>query len=230
MRTLRFAAVWIAVAACAPEDLEDASGDAPCPRYYEDRDGDGHGNPAASTTTCDTQPDGYAVIDDDCHDENPFIHPEHPEVCDGLDNDCDGAFETNCPTDCTLTLDRETRRRYLACTAPRLWQAARDLCQQHGFDLAHVDDEVENEFIRNSLPLSAGGRTHLGGVRVGTDDTWEWADDHVVFWETGASTDVYAKWAWWREGGNCLALDTDQHAWIDATCDQPRMFTCERSR
>ena len=37
----------------------------------------------------DDDADGYAA-DVDCDDENPDIYPGAPEICDGLDNDCDG--------------------------------------------------------------------------------------------------------------------------------------------
>jgi hypothetical protein len=39
-------------------------------------------------TSCD-QPTGYVDNSDDCDDSNPLIYPTRPEVCDGLDQDCD---------------------------------------------------------------------------------------------------------------------------------------------
>lgn len=44
----------------------------------------------------DADQDGHMKIaagGDDCDDWNPAVHPGAPEVCDGLDNDCDGLVD-----------------------------------------------------------------------------------------------------------------------------------------
>ena len=38
----------------------------------------------------DLDGDGYSVADGDCDDEDPALYPGAEEICDGLDNDCDG--------------------------------------------------------------------------------------------------------------------------------------------
>ncbi len=59
---------------------------------YEDRDGDGAGDPAVSTSACATLP-GWATSPDDCDDDNGAVHPLADEVCNGLDDDCDGTID-----------------------------------------------------------------------------------------------------------------------------------------
>ncbi len=49
-----------------------------------DMDGDGYGDPASPLCT-------YPELD--CDDYNPSVHPGASEVCDGLDNDCDGVID-----------------------------------------------------------------------------------------------------------------------------------------
>lgn len=56
--------------------------------YYPDDDGDGYGDPDGPTST--TGGDGYVDNADDCNDEDAAINPAAEEVCDGVDNNCDG--------------------------------------------------------------------------------------------------------------------------------------------
>ncbi|MDG1479042.1 MAG: MopE-related protein [Myxococcota bacterium] len=56
--------------------------------YYADSDGDGYGG-TSSTEACDL-PSGYADNADDCDDGEALSNPGEVEVCDSIDNDCDG--------------------------------------------------------------------------------------------------------------------------------------------
>ncbi len=49
-----------------------------------DRDGDGYGDPASNQCTYSGQ---------DCDDSNPNVNPGSPEVCDGMDNNCNGQID-----------------------------------------------------------------------------------------------------------------------------------------
>ena len=57
---------------------------------YLDADGDGHGNPSATSTRCEV-PFGL-LVGDDCDDSEPDRFPTNFEACDGLDNDCSGGL------------------------------------------------------------------------------------------------------------------------------------------
>ncbi len=60
--------------------------------FYEDQDGDGHGNPSSSVEACGV-PRGFVPLGDDCDDTVATAYPGGVEVCDGADNDCDGTVD-----------------------------------------------------------------------------------------------------------------------------------------
>ena len=46
-----------------------------------------------SDDDADADGDGYMACGDDCNDSEAAAHPGAPELCDGIDNDCDGAAD-----------------------------------------------------------------------------------------------------------------------------------------
>lgn len=65
---------------------------APCAdpaTWFYDADGDGFGVAALALTACEA-PRGYVAASGDCDDISASISPAAVEICDGIDNDCDG--------------------------------------------------------------------------------------------------------------------------------------------
>ena len=65
--------------------------------WYADADGDGHGVDVDTVAAC-WQPAGYAPAADDCDDTDPAAWDDAPELCDGVDNDCDGDVDEDLAT------------------------------------------------------------------------------------------------------------------------------------
>lgn len=72
--------------------------DAPPSTYYQDNDDDGYGNSSVSQIAC-SQPTGYVANSTDCNDQYWYVNPgvSSDNICDGLDNDCDGQVDEDAP-------------------------------------------------------------------------------------------------------------------------------------
>jgi hypothetical protein len=75
--------------------------------YYGDADGDGYGDPANTTEAC-SAPAGYVTDNTDCDDNNAAVNPGATEVCNGIDDDCDGQVDECCAETNVTDVDGKT--------------------------------------------------------------------------------------------------------------------------
>ncbi|HHS97401.1 MAG TPA: hypothetical protein ENK08_05805, partial [Chloroflexi bacterium] len=68
-----------------------------CPRsvFYADGDGDGYGTGLDTVQGC-APPPGYVAEAGDCDDASAAVHPGATELCNGVDDDCDGLADEKC--------------------------------------------------------------------------------------------------------------------------------------
>lgn len=62
--------------------------------WYWDGDGDGHGSDDTAQNSC-MRPAGAVLLGGDCDDADPSAHPGADELCDGIDQDCDGRIDAS---------------------------------------------------------------------------------------------------------------------------------------
>jgi hypothetical protein len=120
--------------------------------WYRDVDGDGYGNPLATTFAC-SRPSGYVGNDDDCNDATTSIRPGATEVCDGADNNCNGSVDEGVGGTWYRDADGDGYGSYSnvgisACTRPSGYVANRDDCNDSNSSIrpgaTEVCDNVDN--------------------------------------------------------------------------------------
>lgn len=113
---------------------------------YLDADGDTFGDPEVSATFCGSCGTGYVLNDTDCDDTGPNQNPGMTEVCDGIDNNCDGNIDEGFDKDGDGICDSE------------------DNCPQiSNPDQADADQDGQGD-VCDSCPLDAGNDFDGDGV------------------------------------------------------------------
>mgnify|MGYP000191313532 CR=1 FL=1 len=118
-----------------------------------DLDGDGYGDPAYTHTSCDA-PSGFVDNTDDCDDTLDSVNPAATELCNGLDDDCDGDTDEDDADDAaTWYLDYDgdgaggATWTTVSCTAPSGYVESGDDCDDFEADAYPGRAEVCNDGI-----------------------------------------------------------------------------------
>ncbi|MBL0103632.1 MAG: putative metal-binding motif-containing protein [Bacteroidetes bacterium] len=69
----------------------------PATTYYADTDGDGYGNAASTIQSC-APVAGYVINSTDCNDGASGVNPLATEICNGVDDNCNGYIDEGCGT------------------------------------------------------------------------------------------------------------------------------------
>lgn len=117
--------------------------------YYQDGDGDGVGS-SVTVEAC-SLPSGYSATTGDCNDANAAIKPGATEVCNGVDEDCDGQTDEGVLTTYYQDADNDGHGNpnvtTQACTAPTGYVTSNDDC---------ADNNAALYGTCQSLPPTAG--------------------------------------------------------------------------
>ena len=78
----------------------DEGGAIDCETFYRDSDQDGFGQDADAQCLCGPEGEYTAPGGGDCDDGDATFHPGAQEICNGMDNDCDGVSDDDCVLVC----------------------------------------------------------------------------------------------------------------------------------
>jgi hypothetical protein len=152
---------------------------------WVDHDEDGFGDPETGKDVCPGTA-GYVSNGDDCDDADTSVHPGAAEICNGLDDDCDGESDPTSAWYADADGDGYgTGAKQLACAAPdgttaegndcddadaSIHPGATELCNAFDDDCDGTDDDG----------FDIDGDGHLSSVECATGDDCD-DDDPTVY-------------------------------------------------
>jgi len=152
------------------------------------------------------------------------------EICNGLDDDCDGEIDQG--DVCPCTHDTFGDHSYLFCATGAGWQAASKACPG-GYELVRIDSLEEHVFVVGVATGVAPGTWWFGGSG-GSDGMWRWLVGDDLIPRTGQPG--FSNWAGGEPNSTteCLEMRTDQSGaagvageWNDAGCGGSKPYICE---
>lgn len=201
-------------------------------KYYFDSDGDNYGSLASGWTLSCTPPPQYAKEPGDCNDSDSKIHPGAPEICDGKDNNCDGAVDEGL-ANIVLCEDKDGdghgvmgATTHIGCTPnlqgfgvcdgdckdtdPSVYPGAMELCNEQ-------DDNCDGKVDENARPTCGVGWCKRYGEGCGAnlcvpgppraEQCNSFDDDCDGVADNGSDIDLCGEASGCR-GGRCVPIDT----------------------
>jgi len=198
--------------------------------FYEDADGDGYHGTVIEACT---RPDGTSLFNEDCDDASPVINPGEEEICDDIDQDCDGDADGTEIDPCICVVETYDSSEYIFCDAFSGGTYVDNVswCEARGYSPVKIEREEENTWLvdiaqENKLTI----HSHQNGLYIGLTDaavetTFEWPD---------FTSPIYTNWSdssTNTSSNDCVELNITgpsvQGTWNVLDCSTNYGFICE---
>jgi hypothetical protein len=173
---------------------------------------------AGCTSSTDQDMDGFGVLQGDCDDHDDTIHPAAPEVCNGIDDDCDGNVDDDAEGGAWFYVDADGDGWGLAAYAEQHCAEAVDGWAPQRGDCNDYDPSVHPgaDELCNGTDDDCDGRADEGAADAATwyadDDGDGWGDDGIT-WPACEQPS-----GWIAVGGDCDDGDPDVRPDAEEVC------------
>lgn len=170
----------------------------------------------------DRDRDGFGACFDDCNDASDEVRPGALEVCDGIDNDCDGQVdEVGCP----CREESIAGIEYLFCDVAVPWSVAKRECEERGASLAVVaSQEASEEVFAIAQSMAPTTSWYLGVTDSAEEGIWldTEGEGATTLFGPGEPDDF--------GGEHCGALASFANGdWEDVRCGARLPYICQES-
>jgi spore coat protein CotH len=178
--------------------------------------------PCLAGEIVDQDSDGYDACKEDCDDHNPDVFPMAEELCNLIDDDCNGVRDD--PGECPKCVEHEGPGgiKYSLCFETVTWEQARQACLLDGKELAslHSIEAFEN------LSIAMMDRIGVEMSWIGLNDR---ASEGSFVWSDGSPLD-FENWGPespkpWGEEQDCVV--SAFFGWMDVECEQEHGYICK---